>query len=106
MMVNVDSRTAFENEIFNSQGIVYVGFTADWCPYCKVAAPFIQKFIEQHQNIKFCRADVDKIDNIDEQLNVMTIPTIAIFKDGKMIDSLMVARLSESQIFEFLAKYC
>lgn len=76
----------FESEVLNANEKVLVDFYADWCGPCKMMAPVIEELAEELQG----RAKVGKI-NVDEstdtatQYDVMSIPTIIIFKNGKEV---------------------
>ena len=78
----------FEDEVLNDQGKVLVDFYADWCGPCKMMAPIIEEIAKELDG----KANVGKI-NVDDNQNlavkyqVMSIPTIAIFKQGKVIQS-------------------
>ena len=78
----------FEQEVINSDKVIVVDFYADWCGPCKMMAPIIEEIAKELDG----KANVGKI-NVDDNQNlavkyqVMSIPTIAIFKKGKVIQS-------------------
>ena len=78
----------FEQEVINSDKVIVVDFYADWCGPCKMMAPIIEEIAKELDG----KANVGKI-NVDDNQNlavkyqVMCIPTIAIFKQGKVIQS-------------------
>ncbi len=78
----------FEQEVINSDKVIVVDFYADWCGPCKMMAPIIEEIAKELDG----KANVGKI-NVDDNQNlavkyqVMSIPTIAIFKQGKVIQS-------------------
>ena len=101
-LVAVNSNEDFVREVEQASGIVIAGFTADWCPHCKVLAPHIQGMAQQFPDMKICRVDVDKAEESSDKYNIQTIPTLAIFKDGKLVASKMVANMQPNEIMEFM----
>ena len=73
----------FENEVLNSDKITIVDFYADWCGPCKMMAPIIDKIAEENNDIKVGKLNVDEAGDIAGQFNIMSIPTIVVFKNGK-----------------------
>ena len=72
----------FENEVLNSDKTTIVDFYADWCGPCKMMSPIIDKIAEENGNIKVGKLDVDNAQDIAMKYNVMSIPTIIVFKNG------------------------
>ena len=84
-MVNVFNEENFENEVIKSKGIVIVDFYADWCGPCKMMSPIIDEISEENiENLKVGKVNVDDNQELAIKYNVMSIPTILIFKDGKV----------------------
>lgn len=74
----------FEKEVLNSNQPVLVDFYADWCGPCKMMAPTIEKLAEELQGkAKVGKINVDENQDLAMKYNIMSIPTIIIFKDGK-----------------------
>lgn len=75
----------FETEVVKSNGIVLVDFWATWCGPCKMFAPVIEEIAEEnHADVKVGKVDVDQEPDLAGQFKVMSIPTLVIFKDGKV----------------------
>lgn len=72
----------FEEEVLNSNKTILVDFYADWCGPCKMMSPIIDKIAEENTNIKVGKLNVDEAQDIAVKYNVMSIPTIIIYKDG------------------------
>lgn len=83
-MINVEKN--FEEEVINNNGLTIVDFWAPWCGPCKMFGPIFESAKQNHNNVKFCKLNVDEdSNNISKDLGVMSIPTIIAFKDGKEI---------------------
>ena len=73
----------FEDEVLNSDKITIIDFYADWCGPCKMMAPIINKIAEENNDIKVGKLNVDESGEIAGQFNIMSIPTILLFRNGK-----------------------
>ena len=73
----------FEEEVLESDKKVLVDFYADWCGPCKMISPLIEEVAKEKNNIKFVRVDVDKNEQLASKYNVMYIPTLIVFENGK-----------------------
>lgn len=99
-MVNVFNEENFENEVINSDKTTIVDFYADWCGPCKMMSPVIEKIAEENaEKIKVGKVNVDENQELAMQYNVMSIPTILVFKDGK-ISKIFIGVTSKSEIEE------
>ena len=72
----------FNEEILNSDKMTMVDFYADWCGPCKMMSPIIDKIAEENGGIKVGKLNVDEAQDIAVKYNVMSIPTIIVFKNG------------------------
>lgn len=72
----------FEEEVLDSDKTTIIDFYADWCGPCKMMSPIIDSIAEENNNIKVGKLNVDEAQNIAIKYNVMSIPTIIIFKNG------------------------
>ena len=73
----------FNEEVINSGKTTIVDFYADWCGPCKMMSPVIDSIAEEVSSIKVGKLNVDEAQDIAASYNVMSIPTIIIFKNGK-----------------------
>ena len=73
----------FEEEVLNSNKPVIIDFYADWCGPCKMMSPIIDNIAEENSDIKVGKVNVDEAQEIAIKYNIMSIPTIIIFKEGR-----------------------
>lgn len=85
-MINHIDDNNFQNEVLTEKGVVVVDFYATWCAPCKMLAPVLEELNDQMNEVKFVKIDVDKSPVISNQYKVQSIPTVLIFKDGKIQD--------------------
>lgn len=82
-IVNVTDQT-FAQEI--SSGVVLVDFWATWCGPCKMLAPVLEEVAaEMGDKVKIAKLDVDNNQATAAEYQVMSIPTLILFKDGQMV---------------------
>lgn len=73
----------FQQEVINSEKTVLVDFYATWCGPCKMMSPILENIAEENANVKVVKVDIDKNQDLAMQYNVMSIPTMIIFKNGE-----------------------
>lgn len=82
----------FEDEVLKSTLPVLVDIWAPWCGPCRMIAPVVEKLAEKYdQRFKFCRLNIDQNPQSATNYQVMSIPTLIFFKDGKMVDRVVGA---------------
>ncbi len=79
----------FEQEVINSNKPVVVDFWAAWCGPCQMIAPIIEEVAKEHPEWKIGKLDVDKSMSVAQRYGIRSIPTIAIFRDGKIFDTII-----------------
>ena len=71
-------------EEFTKKGLVFIDFFAEWCMPCLMMAPIIDELSEKFRGkIKFGKVNVDENKALAQKFNVMSIPNMVLFKDGK-----------------------
>ncbi|EDK47069.1 thioredoxin trx1 [Lodderomyces elongisporus] len=94
MVSQVSSAKEFEDTIKSFQGLVVVDFFATWCGPCKMIAPLLEKFSTQYTEVKFLKVDVDAVQELAQQYQVTSMPTLLFFKNGEVIEKVIGANPS------------
>lgn len=88
-MVKHINKDEFEKEVINEEGVVVVDFFATWCGPCKMLAPVFESVSEEVSDAKFVKVDIDESLELAQKFGISTVPTMMIFKDGKVVDKLV-----------------
>ena len=95
----------FQEEVISSEKPVLVDYWATWCGPCKMVGPIIEEIASEYQEkLKVGKLDVDNNQTSAAQQNVMSIPTLLIFKDGEVVAQ-QVGAVSKTQLIEFIEPY-
>jgi thioredoxin 1 len=82
----------FESEVLQSNILVLVDFWAPWCGPCRIVSPIIEEIGTEHaEKLKVVKINVDENQELAEKYNVMSIPTLLVFKGGKKAAELIGA---------------
>ena len=92
----------FEEEVLKKEGLVLVDFFATWCMPCQMLAPVLSQIAEENKDkVKVGKINVDEQNELAMKYEISSIPTIKIFKDGKVVKTLIGLR-SKSEIEEVI----
>lgn len=91
----------FEEEVLQSEKPVLVDFFAEWCGPCKMLSPVVDSIAEEMPQIKVCKIDIDDSIELAQQYRVMSVPTLLIFQNGKVIDQ-SVGVIPRDRLLEML----
>lgn len=91
----------FEQEVLNSDIPVLVDFWASWCVPCQRFSPIIDEIAEEVADIKVCKLNTDEADILAARYNVMSIPTLKLFKNGEPVAT-SVGEKSKSAVMDFI----
>ena len=95
----------FEEEVTFSEELVLVDYWATWCGPCKMVGPLVEEIASEYSGkLKVGKLDVDNNQASASQQNVMSIPTLLIFKEGQVVAQ-QVGALSKTQLAEFVEPY-
>jgi thioredoxin 1 len=74
----------FDAEVMESDKPVLVDFWATWCGPCRMLGPIVAQIADERDDIKVCKINVDDAPQLAQQFNVMSIPTVIVFKNGEI----------------------
>ena len=87
------TRENFENEVMKSDIPVLIDFRAPWCGPCRMMGPIIEQLAEEYEGkAKVGKVNVDEEGELSQAFGVMSIPTIVLVKDGKIVKQAVGAR--------------
>jgi thioredoxin 1 len=96
MVVKITTEN-FEQEVLNSNIPVLIDFWATWCTPCQRLAPILDDLsLDVVGKAKICKLDVDAEYEIADQFGIMSIPTIVVFKEGKVVNSVLGVQSKDS----------
>ena len=90
----------FEDEVLKSDKPVLVDFYANWCGPCKMLAPVLHEFADEHAELKVGKVNVDEEMDLAMRFGVSSIPTLILFKNGEAVKT-TVGFLPKAQLESF-----
>ncbi len=96
----------FEKEVLKSDKPVVVDFGAKWCGPCKKVSPIVDTLAEEMKDtIRIFKMDIEKSPSTAEKYEITCVPTLMIFKDGKLIDT-KEGFMSKSALSKWIKEKC
>ncbi|MBE5785844.1 MAG: thioredoxin [Clostridiales bacterium] len=89
------NKNNFNEEVLNSEKPVLLDFWAPWCGPCRMVVPIVEEIAEERQDVKVGKVNVDEEPELARQFRVMSIPTLAVIKEGKVVKRAVGAKPKE-----------
>ena len=89
------TKTTFHNEVINAEKPVLVDFWAPWCGPCRMVLPLVEEIAGERSDIKVAKVNVQEQPELAKQYKVMSIPTLMVFENGKIVNRSMGVKQKE-----------
>ena len=99
-VIHID-RNNFQSEVLDSDRPVLLDFWAPWCTPCRMVGPILDEIAGERSDIKVAKVNVDEQPELAGQFGVMSIPTLVVVKEGRIVQQAMGAR-PKAQILTML----
>ena len=86
------NKSNFQNEVLNSEKPVLLDFWAPWCGPCRMVSPVVDEIASERGDIKVGKVNVDEQPDLAAQFGVMSIPTLLVFQNGRLVNQAVGAR--------------
>ena len=84
--MKVINKNEFKNLVIEKEGLKLVDFYADWCGPCRMLGPVLEDLSQDINDVEFFKINVDNDGELAQAYQVSSIPTLILFKDGKLVD--------------------
>lgn len=101
MSAIIINKENFEIEVLKSDKPVLLDFWASWCGPCRMVSPIVDEIADEHPEIKVGKVNVDEQPELAEKFQVMSIPSLFVVKDGKIVNQSVGAK-PKNQILDML----
>ena len=101
MAVVTITKENFEQEVLQSAKPVLLDFWASWCGPCRMLSPVVDELAEERTDVKVGKVNVDEQPELAGQFGVMSIPTLLVFEQGKLVRQAVGAR-PKASVLELL----
>ena len=101
MSAIIINKNNFQNEIMDSEKTVLLDFWASWCVPCRMVVPIIEEIAGERPDIKVGKINVDEQPELASEFSIMSIPTLVVMKNGKIVQQVSGAR-PKNAILEML----
>ena len=98
--ININKNN-FQNEVLNSDKPVLLDFWASWCAPCRMVVPIVEEIASERRDIKVGKINVDEEPELANKFSIMSIPTLVVIKNGKIVQQVSGAR-PKNAILEML----
>ncbi len=95
------NKNNFQKEVLESDRVVLLDFFASWCGPCKSISPIIDEISNEYSQFKVCKANIDEEPELASKYNIMSVPTLLVIKDGKVVNQSIGLR-SKNEIISML----
>lgn len=99
-VIHIDQNN-FQSEVLDSDRPVLLDFWAPWCTPCRMVGPILDEIAGERSDIKVAKVNVDEQPELAGQFGVMSIPTLVVMKEGRIVQQAMGAR-PKAQILSML----
>ena len=86
------SDATFDSVVLNSDIPVLLDFWAPWCGPCRMVVPIVEEIARERNDIKVGKVNVDEQPELASRFGVVSIPTLVVMKNGKIVDQAIGAR--------------